>query len=76
MSMTADSLYGHIAQSQPNAVPAPTHAPGTPEPWARTEDHPERAHGVAGNPVFVLVAMLGLAVLIMHLSFKGEVRVG
>lgn len=73
MQLTADSLYGAIAQPQPNAVPVPTHAPGTPEPWARTEEHAPT--GVVGNPVFILVALLGVAVLIMHVSFRGEVRV-
>lgn len=75
MQAFADELYGMVQQPQPNAVPTPTHTPGTPEPWSRTEPRAEH-NGVMGNPVFILVAMLGLAVLVMHLSFKGEVRVG
>jgi hypothetical protein len=69
----ADSLYGTVARPQPNPLPTPTHPPGTPEPFARTEPRdPER---LAANPVFVLVAIVGLAVLVMHISFRGSIEV-
>lgn len=73
-AFSADTLYGSHPRVQPNATAAVTHPAGTPEPFARSEPNASQG-GLAANPVFVLVALLGVAVLVMHLSIVGEVKV-
>ncbi|MGH9042674.1 MAG: hypothetical protein ACRDZ3_20860 [Acidimicrobiia bacterium] len=59
---TAASLYGGAPSPQPTATNTVDHAPGTPEPMARTVARPV---GVRGDATLVLVGMLGLAALLM-----------
>jgi hypothetical protein len=72
MDYTADSVYGGTSSPQPVgiAAPGPLHPPGTPEPTARTTP---RNKGPLGNPVFVLVALLGVAALLVQVSVRGSI---
>lgn len=69
MGYMATDVFG----ADPTAIqPSPTATPehlGRPEPMARTMG-PENDKGM-NSPALVLVAMLGLAVVILHLISKG-----
>ncbi len=70
---TARALYGHDpTQIQPTASPEPMHR-GAPEPSAATRPVPGKAD--AKLPIFALVAIVGLAVVLTQVSFRGEVSV-
>jgi hypothetical protein len=86
---TASAVYGGAGPSlQPSATGVPEHASaGLPEPMARTEGGPHdrtgtakgvagRAQKIAGDPAFVLVALLALAALLVGVSFRGAIEVG
>lgn len=68
---TAHELYGGSASAQPNQTGVPDHAPGTSEPTTRTV--PRATAGPLGNPTLVLVALLGLAALLINFSVRLEV---
>jgi hypothetical protein len=72
MDYTADAMYGGTSSPQPVGMPAagPMHPAGTPAPHARTTP---RAKGPLGNPVFILVGMIAVAVLLVQLSVRGSV---
>jgi hypothetical protein len=73
MALTADSLYGFDpTQRQPTPTGAPDHI-GGPEPVAAT-----RAPVSATDtrlPAFALVAIVGAAIVLTQVSFRGEIRV-
>lgn len=73
---TADAIFGPTPglRPQPNDVPVATHPAGTAEPMARTERRPAQA-GPLANPIVVLVVLLGVAVLLLQVSVRGEVSV-
>lgn len=60
--MTAAAVYGTSPSPQPSAVSAPIHAPGTPEPMARTV---AQGNGPLQNPTLALVTVIGLAVMLI-----------
>jgi hypothetical protein len=67
---TADAVYGaDPTRQQPPAIPtgAPQHAPGTPEPIARTEKTPQE-RGPLHNPVVAVVVIVAAAVLVLQLT--------
>lgn len=74
--MTAAGLYGGAPSPQPNATGVPDHPPGSPEPKIRTVK-PSGVFGLMGDPVFVLVALLAAAWLVLHVSlgFDASVKV-
>jgi hypothetical protein len=57
----ANDVYGFGPSPQPTASPNPDHAPG-PEPMARTVPVPK---GLRGNTTLLLVAMLGVAMVLV-----------
>lgn len=71
MQWTANDLYGSTPSAQPTPTGVPDHAPGTPEPVARTL--PRTPAGVLGSPTLVLVLLLGLA-LLLNFSVRLEVK--
>ncbi len=72
--LSAANLYGVPLSAQPSASGVAEHPAGTPEPTMRTAARPTA--DIAGNPVFVLVALLGAALLILNLSVRGQVSIG
>lgn len=67
----ADNMFGRLAhRAQPDDVPAPSHAPGEPEPMARTEPRPGQVRGL-DNPALVLVGLVAVAILILQLVVRG-----
>jgi hypothetical protein len=75
MQLTANALYGGPVAMQPSATPMPTHGPGEPEPVARTATGGDsKAAKLVGrhDPILVLVALLGLAMLLVQLSVRVE----
>lgn len=69
MGSFAHQVYGGPPPVQPTPSPTPDHAPG-PVPLARTTPLPRVS--VASNPTLLLVALLGIAIGLVHVS----VRVG
>lgn len=73
MGLTADALYGFDpTQRQPTPSGSPDHA-GTPEPVAATRAPITR--GDTRLPAFALVVIVGAAILLTQVSFRGEIRV-
>ena len=71
MSFMSESVYGGTPARQPTNNAIPNHA-GAPEPVARTVGRPA---GV-GNPTVVLVALVGIAIAIVHyLDFSVSLEV-
>lgn len=68
MSMTAANVYGTPRSTQPTNTAAPSPEPGS---NIRTE---QRMPGIAGNPVSWLVALVGIAILLI-VSVRLEVEV-
>lgn len=64
---TASELYGGPTPVQPTANAMATDGPN---PMARTTGAPGRS---LANPTVVLVAMIGLAVLLVHFSVGGSI---
>lgn len=74
--MMANDLYGpDPTTQQPTASGVPDHAPGTPAPTVRTTSRSETRHGL-NQPVLVLVGLVGLAVLVLQVSLRGEFEIG
>ena len=74
-AFTAAAVYGVPVSPQPNAAPMATQPAGQPEPTMRTQ--PRAAHlGALGDPILVLVALVGLAFFVLHVSVRGSVSVG
>ena len=70
---TARALYGHDpTQLQPTPSATPDHR-GAPEPTVATRPVISKADAKA--PVFALVAIVGAAIILTQVSFRGEVRV-
>lgn len=67
---TANEMYGGTPSPQPTATPVPGHAPGTPEPLAKTVKGPGGA--TWENPTLLLVVLLAVAFGLIRFS----VRVG
>lgn len=67
---TASAVYGGAPSPQPTPTPTPDHAPGTPEPVARTLPRPT---GPLGNPALIIVALVGIAALLVNFSVRVEV---
>lgn len=69
----AEDQYGPFGYgAQPTATPTPDHA-GEPTPFAATD--PRRAQsGLASNPVFVLVVLLGVAALLIQFSVRIDIE--
>lgn len=72
MAYLASDLYGGPQAVQPTASPAPSHAPG-PQPMARTVARP--GANPLSNPTMLLVALLGVAILLIHASVGFEFRI-
>lgn len=75
---TAAGMYGIADTSpQPTPTPQPTHEPGTPEPMMRTTRLPGMGGmGLAAdNPIVVLVALVGLAILLTQVTLRGSLEV-
>lgn len=71
--MTARALYGHDpTQIQPTPTATPLHQ-GAPEPSVATRPVVGRAD--AKLPVFALVCIVGAAIVLTQVSFRGEVSV-
>lgn len=69
--MTAAGMYlGNIGRMQPTGVPEPLHQ-GAPEPTIATAA-PGKA---AGNPIMLLVLMIGVVILLTQVSFRGTINV-
>lgn len=71
--LTAAAIYGAAGRTQPSPTPGPDTEPGEAEPTGRTEPRPS---GPLGDPVLVLVGLIGLAVLLVQVSIRGTVAVG
>jgi hypothetical protein len=73
MDYSASGVYGGAPSPQPAGIgtAGPAHAPNTPEPTARTTP---RTKGPLGNPVFILVALLAAAMLLVQLSVRGTIE--
>lgn len=68
MNFTASQLYGGTPSPQPTSTPTASHAPGTPEPVAKTVAAPK---GVSwDNPTFLLVALLAVAFGLIRFSVR------
>jgi hypothetical protein len=69
----ANDVYGPLSTTQPDpaAAAAGLTNPGGVEPSGRTEPRP--AAGALGSPTLVLVALLGLAALLVSFSVHVEV---
>ena len=73
MDLTADGNYGPLGRgAQPTPTPTPDHA-GEPEPFAATDPGHARG-GLRTNPVFVLVALIGLAALLIQFSVRIDIE--
>ncbi len=70
MAMTAQSLYGWVPDAQPTATGTPDHA-GAPEPTVATTRTDDRHRPAA----YALVAVIGLAILLTQVSFRGTIAV-
>ena len=69
----AEDQYGRFGYgAQPTATPTPDHA-GEPEPFAATDPRRARA-GLAANPVFVLVVLLGVAALLIQFTVRIDIE--
>jgi hypothetical protein len=66
---SAEALYGAPPVVMATPTPAPTHAPGTPEP-TRAIPAPT---GVFSNPTVLLILLLAVAVLLVQFSFHGSI---
>lgn len=64
---SAEAVYGVMPSPQPTATSTVDHPPGTPEPRVRTEKRPT---GPAANPVLILVALVGVAMLLVQLTTR------
>ena len=74
---TAYDLYGSDpTRQQPTPTGTPDHRPGTPAPSIRTEPRAVTSRWGLNQPILVLVAMIGLAVLLLQVSIRGEVELG
>jgi hypothetical protein len=79
MQFLADSLYGPAARPQPNPTLAQATAAGAVPP----EEHRGTSHartkprhsGPGANPTLWLVALLGLAILLVHVSVRASLEV-
>ncbi|MFA5711814.1 hypothetical protein [Mycolicibacterium sp.] len=71
MPMSAAAVYGVSPSPQPTGTPYVDHAPGTPEPMARTVAH---GSGPLASPTVALVAIIGLAIALIA-SVRVEVSV-
>lgn len=70
---TASGLYGARPSPQPTPTGTPDHAPGTPEPVGRTSPR-DSLKGPLGNPVFVLVALVGIAIVLTQVTVRGTLE--
>jgi hypothetical protein len=69
-TLVSDELYGLSTMRQPSAAPGVTHPAGTPEPFALT--HPDaHMNGPLHDPVLWLVLLLGVGIVLVHLSVEG-----
>lgn len=66
---SAAAVYGGAPAPQPTPTGTPDHAPGTPEPVARTMPN-AGARGIIGNPMAALVAIIGVALLLARFSVR------
>lgn len=73
MSMTAADLYGGAPSAQPTPTATADHAPGTPEPMARTL--PRTASSALKSPTLVLVLLLAVAAALVQVSVRGSISV-
>lgn len=72
MTLTADQIYGYDpTHVQPTATAAPTHPVGSPEPSIDTRGTASKA----SSPLVALLVLIGLAIVLTQVSFRGAVEV-